>query len=309
MPFPDLRPVYPFLIPNGRFADVEIVCARSKIRVHKVVLCGAASAFEAAIKPGIRVCPDQDQDHERAKLKLRVACRLTRCNAPPPSVSTMLIALRKRKRDQVDFQKYDWDSAARVVEWVYYGGYQTPSEKKGEARKKGPPEQNEDGGEVVGEVTAEELRRADLKLHFGIVKIAKDFKIDVLLASEKSSIFGIMESTPDITTLVLYLNLLHKVASDDDLMSFGATKVSEQLSELVGDPVFESIWLPGSFYKTILDRCSQKQRPQKEKDMLLPAEDDNEETGDPVVKRNVCYANISDLELYRLTSSLKNGED
>lgn len=274
------------------------------------MLCGASSAFETAIKPGMRVRHDpipssiaspMPSQAERPRVVLSRRLR----DAQRESLRPMLITLRKWKRDQIDFQKYDWDSTARMIEWVYYGGYQTPSEKM-EARKKGGSGtgvtaqndgQQEDTNDIVGteEMSADELKKADLKLHFGIVKIARDFKMDALLSHEKTRIFEIMACTPDDTpTLVLYLDLLHRVASDDELMSYAAAKVTERLSDLIGNPLFETLWLPGSFYKIILEKCQNDRRTQEE--VLIPAGDEKETHGDPVVKRNAFYDSLVNLK-------------
>ncbi|KAI5290579.1 hypothetical protein KEM54_001131 [Ascosphaera aggregata] len=195
---------------------------------------------------------------------------------------------------------YDWDSTARTIEWIYYGGYQTPSEKKLEALKKSATEQGTAAVESLDDATAVELKKADLQLHFGILNIAKAFQIDALLQNERSNIFSIMSDASDIPMLVTYLGLLHKVASDDELMSFGASKVSERLDELIGNPDFESLWLPGSFYKTILDRCSLKNG---SPDILTDTVNRNEQKEQQTTRKTAFYDSLVNLNVINVANN------
>lgn len=55
MPIPSRLPSHQFLIPDGKYADLEVTCGTGIVKVHKVVVCGMSPVLDNITKPGTKV--------------------------------------------------------------------------------------------------------------------------------------------------------------------------------------------------------------------------------------------------------------
>lgn len=140
---------------------------------------------------------------------------------------------------------------ARAFFWMYYGGYRTPSEKY--------QQRLSTTASSEATKTSTELTLADMKLHFSILKFAKEYKIEQLQKEAKQRILDIIQGTCETSIIVEYIRRVHSGASDDALLSLAATQVADRYDDLVNDPAFATLWLPGPFYTRLLRSLSPKQ--------------------------------------------------
>ncbi|KAI5306957.1 hypothetical protein KEM56_006108, partial [Ascosphaera pollenicola] len=157
------------------------------------------------------------------------------------------------KPSQLIMNDYDWDVMVHAFFWMYHGGYRTPSEKH--------QEKSSTEGSAAKTLTPEELQMEDLKLHFGILKLSKEYKIEQLEREARSSILDMIKSKPDIKVLVEFCRQLHSEANDEELVAFAATEAAERREDLIKCPEFSTLWMPGSFYKNLLHLLPARQAP------------------------------------------------